>query len=38
MSDNILMITPAIACARSVLPQPGGPCNKKPLGGRAPSS
>uniref|UniRef100_A0A6B0V1U8 Putative conserved protein with signal anchor n=1 Tax=Ixodes ricinus TaxID=34613 RepID=A0A6B0V1U8_IXORI len=29
--------SPAMACARSVLPQPGGPCSRKPLGGTTPS-
>lgn len=29
-------LTPAIAFANNVFPQPGGPCNKNPLGGGIP--
>jgi len=29
--------TPATACAKSVLPHPGGPCNKNPFGGDTPN-
>ena len=30
--------SPAMAWASRVLPQPGGPCNRKPRGGVTPSS